>query len=344
MEKRAALSHLEPGNVLISDAPRRSVRRPYHEEALATQHKVHPLARRFKEVIDEEIVEILNCQKSGLYGHLDWDLFSRAWFRIVRRLVLGDSARHDEDFTKRLNDLRRRANWAFFLRRDEKQLGQFRKELGRYIERAEPGSLLQAAPKAKDVDPESQVAQWLFAFDPAGMATFRTLALLASHPHYLRRARDEARKGDMEMPFTRACLLEALRLWPTTPAILRELTDDRFLDQGEIPKGTGALIFTPFLHRDDENLPFAHRMDPTIWGNKTALPAKGLIPFSAGPAICPAHNLVPLVASLSLAAMVSRVALRLVSPRLNPASLPGTLNHFGLQFEINHLPATSGEA
>jgi hypothetical protein len=337
-EKRAALSHLEPNNVLISDAPERVVRRPYHEQALATPERVHPLADRFKKVIDEEIAGILDCQKSGLFGHLDWTVFSAAWFRIVRRVVLGDGAREDDALTQQVNRLRSGANWAFLLRKDEGQLREFQRHLGVYIDRAEPGSLLAAAPKARNVDPESQVAQWLFAFDPAGMATFRTLALLATHPHYLRQARGEASSDALDLPFTRTCLLEALRLWPTTPAILRELTEARCMDEGKVDKSTGALIFTPFFHRDDERLVSAHRMDPETWNGENALPAKGLVPFSAGPAICPAHNLVPLLASLTLAAVISRVAVRLVSQTLKPEMLPGTLNHFELRFEINHLP------
>jgi hypothetical protein len=337
-EKRAALSHLEPNNVLISDAPERAVRRPYHEQALATPERVHPLAARFKKVIDEEIAGILDCQKSGLFGQLDWNVFSTAWFRIVRRVVLGDCARQDDALTQEVNRLRARANWAFLLRKDEGQLREFQRHLGIYIERAEPGSLLAVAPKARDVDPESQVAQWLFAFDPAGMATFRSLALLATHPHYLRQARCEASSNALDLPFTRTCLLEALRLWPTTPAILRELTEAKHLDEGEVDKGTGALIFTPFFHRDNQRLAFAHRMSPETWSRANSLPATGLVPFSAGPAICPAHNLVPLLASLTLAAVISKVAVRLVSPVLDPEMLPGTLNHFEMRFEINHLP------
>ncbi len=45
-EKRAALGHFEPGNVLISDAPRRATLRPLHEAALATASRSIPAARR----------------------------------------------------------------------------------------------------------------------------------------------------------------------------------------------------------------------------------------------------------------------------------------------------------
>ncbi|XKM43007.1 hypothetical protein A4U53_034960 (plasmid) [Rhizobium ruizarguesonis] len=59
------------------------------------------------------------------------------------------------------------------------------------------------------------------SFDAAGIAVFRTLALLACHPSYWASAVDEVKDPEPDRPFTGNCLLEALRLWPTTPVILR---------------------------------------------------------------------------------------------------------------------------
>jgi hypothetical protein len=46
-------------------------------------------------------------------GALSWGDFSIAWWRAVRRVVLGDSARGDEQTTDQLLRLRQRANWSF---------------------------------------------------------------------------------------------------------------------------------------------------------------------------------------------------------------------------------------
>ena len=54
------------------------------------------------------------------------------------------------------------------------------------------------------------------------MSTFRALAVLASLPGHAQAARDEARRHDPELPYLRAAILESVRLWPTTPAILRQ--------------------------------------------------------------------------------------------------------------------------
>ncbi|MCF6371288.1 cytochrome P450 [Rhizobium halophilum] len=328
-EKRAALNHLEPGNVLISDPPRRAQTRPYHEAALATSERHHPLVSRFQAVIDEEIERIISADGRQ---ELDWPLFAAAWFKIVRRLVLGDSAREDEGLTDLLNHLRSRSNWAFFLRKDRKLLEEFQRIVQRYADRSEGGSLVGFGPKDQSINPPSQIAQWLFAFDPAGMATFRTLALLATYPEHLAAAQAEALAGETERPLTRAYFLEALRLWPTTPAILRETTTE--IAVPKVKEGTGLIIFTPFFHRDDANLKCAHRMEPSIWlDGDDALPLKGLVPFSAGPAMCPAHNLVPLVATMAIGAILARASIKLTSPTMAPSALPGTLDHFALKFD-----------
>jgi cytochrome P450 len=338
-EKRAALNHFEPGNVLIADPNRRAALRPLHEAALATSTTVHPLVSRFRDVIRNEYRSVLRADG----GEIAWDVFAAAWFRMVRRIVLGDRARDDDDLTNLLNGLRRRANWAFFLPQDRTRRRRLHERLQQYLTSPEKGSLVSTLPADARYQPSSQIAQWLFAFDPAGMTTFRTLALLACHPQYMDRARAEALKNqvpsDARQSFTRRCVLESLRLWPTTPAILREAVDDISWNDCRIAKGTGVIIFTPFFGRDDEKFNFAHKMSPDIWerSQNDALVTLGIIPFSSGPAICPAHNLVPLLACLVIEAVLAEMKLSLIAPRLDPQRLPGTLNHFEIRLAAAEL-------
>ena len=333
-EKRAALNHFEPGNVLVSDPARRAVLRPLHEAALCTSSTVHPLVSRFHEVIQDELRPVLRAD----VHEIAWATFANAWFRVVRRIVLGDRARDDEDLTALLNRLRARANWAFFLPQDRTGRGRLHDRLRRYLIDAENGSLASMMPADARYEPSSQIAQWLFAFDPAGMTTFRTLALLACHREFMERAREEALRdqppGEASQSFIRRCVLEALRLWPTTPAILRETTEDVvWNDDCFIERGTGIIIFTSFFGRDDERFEFANKMSPDIWrrSQNDVLAEFGIVPFSSGPAICPAHNLVPSVACLAINAVLAEKTLSLIAPKLDPEQLPGTLNHFEIR-------------
>lgn len=93
-------------------------------------------------------------------------------------------------------------------------------------------------------------------------------------------------------------------------------------------------MFSPFLHRDHERLEFADRLAPEQWLDKEVDLEKGLVPFSAGPAICPAHNFVPMVGGLAIGAMAGKANVELVKPELDPKALLGTLDHTEVKLKL----------
>lgn len=111
------------------------------------------------------------------------------------------------------------------------------------------------------------------------MATFRALALLTTNREYARKVRQEifatAQTGREFLPFTRAAVLEWMRLWPTTPLILRETTGETNWKTGALPAETAIVIFTPFFHRDNERLSYADRFAPDLWAGGEHRSAKG---------------------------------------------------------------------
>ena len=338
-EKRAALSHFEPKGVLISNGAERAERRRFNEDVLDTRRASHHLAQRFLPVVDEEAGRILAIARER--GELDWDAFAQGWYRLVRRVVFGDAASDDQELNDWTVQLRQAANWAFLHPKKKRVQAKFFARIQAYLDRAEAGSLaavIARRPNTADTAPEQQVPQWLFAFDAAGMTTYRALALLATHPEQAAQAEEEIRTHTGEqrqlLPFLRATVLEAVRLWPTTPAILRQTTRETRWYNGRMPAQTGVLLYTPFFHRDDQHLPYANRFAPEVWleGRQDEWP---LIPFSGGPATCPARNLVLMLASAMLAKLIEGGLPRLVSGSpMNPIRLPGTLNNYGLRFAL----------
>ena len=340
-EKRAALAHFQPKGVLISRGPERADRRRFNEEVLEPERPVHHLAGRFLAVVGEETDLLLGAVRHR--GELTWNDFAITWFRLVRRVVVGDGARDDHELTDLIARLRADANWAFLRPKRTWLRAEFYARLRGHLDRAEPGSLagVMAETHATEVTaPAHQVPQWLFAFDPAGMTTFRALALLASHPEHAERARreirDATRDGRGYLPFLRACVLESLRLWPTTPLILRQSTTETTWEAGTMPAKTGIAIFAPFFHRDDERLPYADRFAPEVWLEGRSENDWPLVPFSGGPAMCPGRNLVLFLTSAMLAALIDDRQIRLRPPaRLNAYQpLPATLNNYALRFEL----------
>lgn len=339
--KQQALAHFEPRVSLISHGPERTERRKFNEAALDTEHPVHTMAAQFLPAVEEESADLLEAvDRNG--GVLTWDLFADTWFRIVRRVVLGDSARDDEELMELVESLRSKGNLAFARPKDCKTRAEFLSRLKALLDRAEPGSL--AAYMAGDggrpgVEPADQVPQWLFAFDPAGTAAFGGLALLSADPEFAETARQQALEpapgqSPPQLPHLRHTVLDTLRLWPTTPLILRETTRPVEFQTGIMPAGTSVLIFAPFFHRDGRNLSYAHRFSPELWERERTDGDWPLVPFSDGPGVCPGKNLVLLLASTVMAHILRHRDVALTSHDLDPEAVPGLLNTYSVEYRL----------
>jgi hypothetical protein len=322
---------------LISAGREREERRRYNDAVLQSDRSVHVLAAHFRKVVHSEATGLV-CQVRQ-QRRLTWNEFSNAWFRLVRRIIFGEIAAEDDELSRMMASLRSRANWAFLLPQRRGLRERLLARIRTYLEAAEPNTLSSAARQiaaGPDAAPENQVPQWLFAFDAAGMAAFRSLALLASQPEQARQAKDEI--GREAMPHLRATVLESLRLWPTSPLILRESCAPTTWRGGKMRANTGLVIFTPFFDRDDERLPFANRFAPQIWTDgETGNAEYALIPFSDGPGICPGRHLVLLLTTAMLEELLASGEWNLVrGPQLTAEQdLPGTLNHYRLVFELD---------
>lgn len=339
-EKRSALSHFNPETVLISRGAERAERRRFNEDVLDVARPMHRLAARFADVVEEEAIGIV--AEARQRGTLDWPAFGAGWFRIVRRVVLGDAARDDVGLTRLHERLRAYANLGFVQPQRRALRARFLGRIDAYLRRAERGSLAEvmaASHQTPTTAPEHQVPHWMFAADPAGMTTFRTLALLTAHPQHEAAARNEvARRAEQpDLPFLRRCVLDSLRLWPTTPLLLRQTSAATRWTSGAMPANTGVLIFTPYFHRDERQLSYAHRFAPDVWSSPRTSADWPLVPFSDGPAVCPAQNLVLMLTSMLLAELLrldtfhERVPVKLHTG----APMPSLLDHFTLRFSLS---------
>jgi cytochrome P450 len=338
-EKRAALARFGPHGVLISDAAERPDRRRFNEAVLDTGRPLHHLAKPMAAVARHEALT-LRTQVTSAGGDLEWPAFAAAWYRAVRRVTLGDGARDDTELTDLLARLRAQGNWANLAPPRPALTRTFLDGVRTHLDRAEADSLAAVVadtPAGPGTATVEQVPQWLFAFDAAGMTAFRALALLATHPRELAAVRAEIASGPgvpTELPHLRAAVLEAVRLWPTTPAILRETTAATELNGVPLEPGTLVLICSAFFHRDNERHSWADDFAPRLWTGD--VPRAALVPFSGGPAVCAGQDLVLFLTSTFLSALLDgqdvRVAGRSVIRPGRP--LPGTLDPFQLRFTL----------
>ncbi|WP_336921314.1 cytochrome P450 [Aquipuribacter sp. SD81] len=332
-EKRAALGHFQPEGVLASAPEERTYRRPFNEAVLQSGRTVHEIGGRTRTTVAEEVAVLREQLRHD--PELDWDRFVATWWRVVRRVVLGDGARDDEALTDRLLALRRHGNWAYLRPADRTLRNRFLDGVRSRVEAADDGSLAAVArrtPAPDGTEVHQQVPQWLFAFDAAAWATFRALALAATHPEAVERLRGELDDAP-DLPYGRSVVLESLRLWPTTPAILRDTDADTVWHGRTLPAGASLMVFAPFFHRDGERLPEAHRFAPALWLRDRGHDEHPLVPFSGGAAICPGRNITLLVASQVLSQLVAEHDLRLLRGPLRPdRPVPATLDPFRLRF------------
>lgn len=341
-EKRAALAHFQPGGVLISSGEDRAVRRRWNESVLEMDRPLHSVGASLVPVVREEVGRLL-AGGPDAGTDLDWDRFAAGWWRAVRRVVLGDDARDDAGLTDLLGELRGHGNWAHLHRTDDEARRRLLAAVDRWLERAQPGSLAAAVRDghpAGRVEASSQVAHWLFAFDAAGIAAWRALALLAGHPAVLEDVRAELRDRDLstpqELPLLRATVLESVRLWPTTLAVLRESTRDTDWRGRRARAGTTFVVTSSFFHRDPQTLAAADAFDPRAWQDGGHRTSEALVPFSGGPGRCPGRNLVLLTTSTLLAAVLAGRSVRQTTGTgaVTGRPLPRTMDHTALAFRL----------
>jgi cytochrome P450 len=334
-EKTAALRHFQPHGVLISRGEERTRRRQFTEAVLQPERPLHELADPVVTVVRDEMDLVIRHALAT--GTLDWAGFARGWWRAVRRVVLGSAAREDQDLTDDLAALRAGGNWAYLHPRRKALRARFERSLRAHLDRAEPDSLAALT----GPDGASQVPHWLFASDAAGIATFRTLQLLAAYPDQTAELRGDLEGVDLRQPqqleHVRAAVLESVRLWPTTPLLLRQSTTSTTWGGQELPAGTTFVIFTPFFHRDWQSLTYANRFAPRIWLDGEAARNPALVPFSDGPGVCPGRNLVLLMASTAVAALLEHHRPTAMSKVSMTPDVPATVNHFDLTFRLRDL-------
>lgn len=334
-EKCAALAHFEPNVSLITRGPERPMRRRFNEELLESDRPVHRLWADFNAIIREETAPLVQLLSNGT--PLTWPMFTEAWFAAVRRIVLGNGARNERALTESLFRLRGYANWVYLRRVRSAERARYYSRLAALVAVADANSLAGLMRRRRPPDGEQplhQLTHWLFAFDAGASTTFSALALFASHPEEMRRAAadlDAWRSGRPDLPQLRAGFLDAVRLWPTTPLILREVTETTQWGAA-VPKGTGVILFAPFFHRDDERVALANRFAPGPWRLGGPVEALPFVPFSAGPAACPGRHLISLIGAAWIAALFEAGGLTILRPcHLGPdRPLPATFDYFSL--------------
>ncbi|WP_375456989.1 cytochrome P450 [uncultured Methylobacterium sp.] len=136
---------------------------------------------------------------------------------------------------------------------------------------------------------------------------------------------DAAGTGDFvieRLPFAKAVMEEAMRLFPPVPFLSRQAIRDDRLGRIKVPRGSMVLVAPYVLHRhrtlwDD---PDAFVPDRFLGANRDAIPRFAYLPFGAGPRVCIGQSFSLQEAAIVLAHVVRAVRFRL--PEDHPPVTP----------------------
>ncbi|HJS94426.1 MAG TPA: cytochrome P450 [Solirubrobacteraceae bacterium] len=334
--KAKGMSHFQPDALTLSRGPDWRDRRPFNEAVLGSRERVHPDGRRFVEVVADEV------DRMPLGQILEWRDWERLFDLITLRVIFGDRARCDQRLTGLLETLMRQGNRLVGLRPNDDYYELYG-ALERHVRDAQPGTLLARL----DEEPHSdrtrvvqQIPHWMFAMrDTLGANAYRALAAVVADGAVERRVREDMIGADLcdprvldGMSYLGGCLHEAMRLWPTTPLLAREVAYDVTLAGERVPAGTQILILNVFNHRDPDHVDDADRLVPERW-RAPETPDYRFNHLSNGSQDCPGGPLVLLLGKAAIAQMLARWTLRLKEPAL-PAGgpMPAMFDFYSARF------------
>lgn len=341
--KVRGMSHFQPGAVTISTGEAWRRRRAFNDEVLGGGAEVHPSAPLFLGAVAREIGTLLTPGGSASEGArsaaLTWPDLHGAFRRITAGVVFGPGI-DAGPVLARLDTLMKRAN-RIAGKSGGPRLRAFQDEIRERVRAPEAEGLAAAAcPHLEPGDPlpvAGQVPHWLFAMkDTLATNCAYAFALVASHPEAQERARAEAASADLDDPvsvagltFVEGCLREAMRLWPTTPMIVRKALRGTELGGHPVEAGAQVIIHNGFNHRSPESLArpdefHPEARSPGVWDYR-------INPMSNGPQACAGRELALFLGTAVLARLVRSHAWTLHAPRLDPgAPIPHAFDHGAL--------------
>lgn len=150
--------------------------------------------------------------------------------------------------------------------------------------------------------------------------------LLSRHPEARRRMEQEVDEvlcgrrptmADVErLPWTTACLNEAMRIFPPVPAISRVAIRRDEIDGTKVPAGAVMLVLPYLIHRDPELWPNPEGFDPSRFlpdaPGRADRHKQAFMPFGAGRRICVGSGFATVEGTLLAAMLAQRFRLDLV--------------------------------
>lgn len=327
--KRKGMAHFQPGALTISRGTDWRAKRARNESVLGSKGLPAEHARQVGAIVQAETLP--RCG-AATFAHAD---VAAVFDRVAQRIVLGGDAAEP---MARLRALMRRANWLVALG-SGKRRREFLAWLGTWSPPAGTpclgASMLDGcravSPDEVASSPRSQLPHLLFAIgDTLAENCTQALCAILAHADARERATAEAKAWAPggEAPYLDACFREAMRLWTSTPMLMREALSADKLGGSMLEPGRQVVLWTSALHRDPGAYHAADRFVPERFVGANPLPEYAL---SGGGQSCAGRALCLTLARAFLATVLRRDGLRLTAPKLAPPRMPPLCDFFALR-------------
>jgi cytochrome P450 len=332
--KCRGMAHFQPAAVTVSTGVDWQRRRAFNMAALGDPYADMELAAIVHAVCTEEGAAL------GAKAELRWADFAHTSQRIMLRVVFG---RADEDHRtahEMLRALMSRANWLI-VRPSVRRLKAFQARLQGLIASAAPGTLAFRArtlSNAARIPIADQITHWMFAMSDT---LSENLARAAGVIHAIPRSRDLARQEVQNvnllnptapslLKYIRACLEETMRLWPSTPFIVREALHTDTICGHRITPGDQLVIPNVLNHVDPRAVARALEWYPERWLEHP--PPSNFYHLSGGAQSCAGAAIARYVGTQVLAELVNASEFSTHKPRIVSAQrLPASYNPFAIR-------------
>lgn len=157
--------------------------------------------------------------------------------------------------------------------------------------------------RASGAVPDNVFGFMLAGFETTALGAASALYLLARYPDWQDRVRAEATTGSAhdDRPLVRRVVMEALRLYPPAPLLVRKVARPTELRGHRVAPGQAILIPVYAIHRHRKLWSDPDQFDPNRF--ETGHDRGAFLPFGAGPRLCIAAQF----ASAEIAAIISEL-------------------------------------
>lgn len=165
---------------------------------------------------------------------------------------------------------------------------------------------------------DEAITMFLAGHETTALAVTYAWYLLSLNPDVARRLFDEIDEvlGDrpataddvMRLPYLKAVVQEAMRMYSPAWIIGREPVEDVEIGPYLVPKGTQVLMPQCVMHYDENWFPDPQAFEPERWlaGLEKELPRFAYFPFGGGPRVCIGNHFAMMEAMLLIATMAQR--------------------------------------